>query len=132
VSSLMFTIHLTSGSWGTDVANVLTGNNKSNEVGAHVGVFNADNTPFVPPGATSGLTGFATSSGPLTQVVPEPSTLAVAGLSDRAPAPGPGAREHRDGLRPHELGAEGSAGGATAVDRAGALGDREPAALGVG
>jgi hypothetical protein len=74
--TVTFTLTDTSGTWA-NAASVLTGNNDTNLVAAHVGECSANpctiNTPF------GNNTGFASETGAVNNPVPEPSSLALFG-----------------------------------------------------
>lgn len=72
-TTVTFTVNNTSGTWAS-CADVLTGNDNDHLLAAHVFVANSN-------GTNTGATGFATNGGgPFPPGVPEPSSMAIAGL----------------------------------------------------
>jgi len=74
--TISFTVTNTSGTWAT-VNNVLTGNNDTNLVAAHVGICNVNPCTFT--GGSFANTGYASETGAINVPTPEPSSLALFG-----------------------------------------------------
>lgn len=75
LQTLSFVVTDTSGTWA-NAASVLTGNNDTNLVAAHVGICNVN--PCVSTGSFNS-TGYASETGAVNNPIPEPSSLALFG-----------------------------------------------------
>lgn len=76
LQTLTFTLTDTSGTWA-NAGSVLTGNNDTNLVAAHVGICNVDPCTFT--GGSFANTGYASETGAINNPIPEPSSLALFG-----------------------------------------------------